>query len=248
MRLFDKIFGARTEEKKIRAQYKDAKYFMSQIERCDRFIESDKQNEIEYLKSHDRLNSFHYLSSVTIRLKKIENIYSRGEDINKLVIIFKEATNFFSKGWSEHYQGYPLLLQMVSFAILLDVEDGEMKKIKDFLKKAEESSIEEIWKPDSLVYFLIGENTERTGDTPYQKLYEISKLSKPEAESAIEKYLDKWYGMHKDDPWYNTHLRDKGYSGYWAWEVGAFVKVMGLDDSRFKDNIYYPYDMVHWKE
>jgi hypothetical protein len=52
--------------------------------------------------------------------------------------------------------------------------------------------------------------------------------------------------LHKTELWYGTHLKDKGYSGYWAWEVAAVVKILGLDDLIFKDNPYYPYDMVHW--
>ncbi|GAA4207968.1 DUF1911 domain-containing protein [Pedobacter jeongneungensis] len=246
MGFFNKIFGGTVEPKKLRTQFKNEKHFLEEIRFFRKMIKIYEEDDRKKLQNGGTISGQNYLSYCRKFLKVIECEYSLGKD--NVEHDFKEAVSFFSKGWSEHYQGYPLLLQMVSFAILLDVEDGEMKKIKDFLKKAEESSIEEIWKPDSLIYFLIGENTERTGDTPYQKLYEISKLSKPEAESAIEKYLDKWYGMHKDDPWYNTHLPDKGYSGYWAWEVGAFVKVMGLDDSRFKDNIYYPYDMVHRKE
>lgn len=38
------------------------------------------------------------------------------------------------------------------------------------------------------------------------------------------------------------------YKGYWAWEVATVVKVKGLYDTSFKDNPYYPYDMVHWED
>jgi hypothetical protein len=105
-----------------------------------------------------------------------------------------------------------------------------------------------MWKPDSLVFFLIGEkDKKRKSAVPaYQKLYEITQMSKEEAEKSIKKYLEGWYQMNKNAPWYNNHLRDSGYSGYWAWEVAAVVKIMGLDDSSFKNNPYYPYDMVHW--
>jgi hypothetical protein len=31
-------------------------------------------------------------------------------------------------------------------------------------------------------------------------------------------------------------------------EQGALVKILGLNDSILKDQQYYPYDMVHWRD
>jgi hypothetical protein len=36
--------------------------------------------------------------------------------------------------------------------------------------------------------------------------------------------------------------------GYWSFENGALVKILGLDDSSLKEVQYYLYDMVHWNE
>ena len=256
MGFLDKLFGntPKQDEKqqakpKVRALHRDSKYFQGQIDRCNRFIKSDKENEINYLKDHDKLRPAHYLSSTSIRNKKIECFYSLGEPIQIMQPIFKESIENFSQAWTEDYQGYPLLLQMVSLGILLKSDEEEFKKITDFLHKATQSNIEEMWKPDNLIFFLIGaKDHQRKGDKPYEKLYEITQLPKLEAEKAIKDYLEVWYSLHQTDPWYNTHLRDSGYSGYWAWEVAAVVKVMKLNDSSFKDNPYYPYDMVHWEK
>ena len=38
------------------------------------------------------------------------------------------------------------------------------------------------------------------------------------------------------------------HDGYWSFESGALVKVLGLDDSSLKGLPYYPYDMVHWND
>ena len=256
MGFLDKLFGnsPKQEERKqikpkVRALHRDSKYFQGQIDRCNRFIKSDKENEINYLKEHDKLRPAHYLSSTSIRNKKIECFYSLGEPIQIMHPIFKESVENFSQGWSEDYQGYPLLLQMISLGILLEVPEAEHQKIKEFIYKTHHSNIETIWKPDNLIFFLMGDaKNKRKGDKPYEKLYEITQLPKLEAEKAIKDYLEVWYSLHQTDPWYNTHLRDSGYSGYWAWEVAAVVKVMKLNDSSFKDNPYYPYDMVHWEK
>ena len=48
--------------------------------------------------------------------------------------------------------------------------------------------------------------------------------------------------------WYECHKHQgKLYFGYWSFESGANIKILGLDDSILKGISYYPYDMVHFK-
>ncbi|HPO50451.1 MAG TPA: DUF1911 domain-containing protein, partial [Spirochaetota bacterium] len=52
-----------------------------------------------------------------------------------------------------------------------------------------------------------------------------------------------WYNEHKDFFWYNSHLRKTNtYRGYWAFEVAALIKMIGLDGNIFKDLDYFPSD------
>jgi len=39
---------------------------------------------------------------------------------------------------------------------------------------------------------------------------------------------------------------NNNYLGFWAWEVALIVKFLGIDDSSFKYNDFYPYDLVHF--
>ncbi|MDR0574163.1 MAG: DUF1911 domain-containing protein [Tannerella sp.] len=56
-------------------------------------------------------------------------------------------------------------------------------------------------------------------------------------------------GRHSDTGWYNDHKNGGNlHYGYWSFESGALVKILGLDDSSLKDMQYYPYDMVHWTD
>ena len=251
MGLLNKLFGSQnkqsTPKQVIRAQYKDEKYFKSEVKRCEKWMANDAEDYQEYIAKHGQLLPFHYISSCALKMDMLSILYSMGEPVSKLRPLMNEPIDLFAKGWSTDYQGYDLLLQMTSLAILLEVSEDNLKKIADFLDKADQSDIEEQWKPDSLIFFLIGkENRPRQGNNPYERLYRITQLPKAEAEKALVEYLDKWYGMHKGDAWYDSHLRVYGYSGYWAWEVAAVVKVMNLDDAGFKDNPYYPHDVVHW--
>ncbi|MCE2027997.1 PoNe immunity protein domain-containing protein [Sessilibacter corallicola] len=36
------------------------------------------------------------------------------------------------------------------------------------------------------------------------------------------------------------------YQGFWAWEAALVVKFFNIDDNSFKDNEFYPYDLVHF--
>jgi hypothetical protein len=249
MGFFNKLFGGTNENSKsnIRAQFKDEKYFNKQIERCNQFMKNDAEDFDLFIQKHGALKSHHYITATSIRIKQLNNYYSKGDDINVLVPMYLESLDFFLKGWSNEFQSYALLLQMTSLAVLFDISEEKMKLLNSFLDTAFNSKINNIWKPDSLIFFLVGNSEyKRTCNKPYEKLYEITQLSIDDATNKIKTYLEGWYGMHKKEPWYDTHLRDSGYSGYWAWETAAVVKKMKLNDNNFKDNPYYPYDMLHW--
>ncbi|MFZ6648914.1 PoNe immunity protein domain-containing protein [Undibacterium sp. TJN25] len=70
-----------------------------------------------------------------------------------------------------------------------------------------------------------------------------------ESEALLEKYLKKWYPAMKDHPrWYDGHLNiikegHAPYYGYWAFEAGAAVYLLDLDDSLI-DHLVYPKDLV----
>ena len=76
-----------------------------------------------------------------------------------------------------------------------------------------------------------------------------AEQDKAEAVKRLEKYLKKeWYRGHSDLSWHDDHKYGINHDGYWCFESGALVKVLGLDDSSLKGLPYYPYDMVHWND
>ncbi|TWP23051.1 DUF1911 domain-containing protein [Apibacter muscae] len=252
MGLLDRFFSSDSneEKKKIRAQFKNKKYFKKEINYFNKIINLLIEDNKKYKQENGENTGYQFVNLSLKYIRLLECYYSQGGDVQQILPYFEKAIENLSQGWSEEYQGYNLLLEMVSLGVLLDIPKNEFQKIKDFIHKADVSSIEDLWKPDSLIFYLLGE-TDKKRESPfpaYKKLYQITQQPKEEAEISIKKYLDNWYSMHKDEPWYNSHLRDSGYSGYWAWEVAAVVKVKGLDDTGFKDNPYYPYDMVHWED
>lgn len=73
--------------------------------------------------------------------------------------------------------------------------------------------------------------------------------AEPEARPALmKKFLEGWYKSMKPAAWYNTDRPDSGegaYYGYWCFEAALIVRLLDIDDSSFRDNVYYPVDVVH---
>lgn len=252
MKLFDKLFGHKAEQVntvKVRAQYKNEKYFRKEIVRIEDWIKKDIENNKEYREKYGDITPYHYESTRSLYNQMAECMYSMGEQIEKIRPVLMKSIDYFEKSWDENFQGMALLVNIASKSVLFEIPEEHFQKVTNFIDKAYNSKIKDMWKPDSLVFFLIGGSIQRKSQVPaFEKLYNITQLPNDKAEKKIKAYLDNWYQMHKDAPWYDSHTRSYGYSGYWAWEVAAVVKSMNLNDDSFKDNPYYPYGIIHWNE
>ena len=95
---------------------------------------------------------------------------------------------------------------------------------------------------------------ERKGDEFEFKVYDcLKQISEKDREIACEELkeylLEKWYEIHRECAWYDSHKSNKNvYYGYWSFEAGAIAKILNLNDSSLKDVPYYPYDLVHYKK
>lgn len=253
MGFFSKIFGEDKENnssQKIRSQYKDRKYFTKEIERIDLWMKDDEEDFQAYKQKNGKLENHHYIEACTIRLQKIQDIYSKGEDVEKISPVLDEALSFLFQADPAEFKDNSLFLKCCSLLLLLNKLEDHKTQIQNFIGVWENSSTDPEFKPIPAIYFIAGIENKAVSTNDYKPfvlLNNIISLSVQEAETAVKIYLEDWYSLYKEEAWYNSHLRDWGYSGYWAWEAGAVVKRKGLDDNGFKDNPYYPYDMVHWK-
>jgi hypothetical protein len=65
-----------------------------------------------------------------------------------------------------------------------------------------------------------------------------------EAAKLVKRFLEKGF-YHKHANFYNKHKNQhEVYYGYWSFESAAVVAIMGLDDSSFRENQYYPKDLI----
>ena len=236
--------------------------FSKVIKEYTEYINDDKK-EIEYIQEKELLGEQAYslpnqkvitnfnLLDINYNLRILLATYSMGADIDKIYKQYISIVSLISETWKEVI--YVPMIQMLSIGILINIEKPVFDKLIGVAKKNKEH--------DFLIDFLI-ESQKKDWEIatnsfinklPYQYTQEIIILAKSDKQAAIlalKKYLTKyWYRGHNNESWYNLHKKDiNSYYGYWSFESGALVKILGLDDSSLKEVQYYPYDMVHWNE
>lgn len=193
--------------------------------------------------------------------------YSAGYSIKDIFNDYNQAVFFAFESWDgfwklkdqggKEYDQYILsaydeMLWMLSLGYLLNIPNDTFKMLVDIIDRDKVK--------DYLFEFIIsakikerqpinGESYRDHFGIPetFAKLRAaIKELEKSKAEKLVKEFLTKaWYKNHKDAGWYNSHKsKHNVYFGYWSFETAAVVKIMGLDDSSFRDCKYYPKDLL----
>lgn len=193
--------------------------------------------------------------------------YTSGSDITTLKKEYCNVLNYINEGWTMYIvnltldkstynqytlSGYDQMLWMLSLGYLLDIPDEDFKKLVEVIDR---DSVK-----DLLFEFIIRaklqdrqpimeESYQEHFHIPncYKKLRQvISETDNTKAEKSAKEFIaNEWYKNHKDAGWYNSHKsKHDTYFGYWSFETAAIVKIMGLDDSSFRDCQYYPKDLI----
>lgn len=219
------------------------------IQKKTSFVEEDLH---EYQCTGTTWDSKQELSHFDIILRNANQIliskYSAGYPVLELIPDYLQGVQFMKKGWNAD-AGYVTMLWYLSIGVMLECHK-ELQQLSILLR--------ELSVKDKLFSFLVNNTQDYASEkllwtTPYAGLIEVIEFAKTNKEKAVErlqKYLKKeWYKGHSDCGWYNDHKSKWGvHFGYWSFESGALVKILGLDDSSLQGLPYYPYDMVHCME
>jgi hypothetical protein len=87
---------------------------------------------------------------------------------------------------------------------------------------------------------------------PYQLLMDaIEADSKQESAFCMKKFVKKWYPSMKGDASFwgkHEHIKPEfsAYRGYWDMSSAAFSYLLTLDDSSYRKEIVYPYQLVDY--
>ncbi len=225
-------------------------FIPKQAQRIERF-----ENNIKIGKTKEERIPAVKRQIFTISLHRLVAKYSFGENISNLNLEFLQIIEKFENGWKDkgetptddiHFDNYVLGLWMLSLGVLLQIQTNEFERIVKVLDNSN--------RRDYLFDYIIKSKIPSrsiTDKMTYPKYYNFLKdlIDNKSVENLI-KYLEKvWYKSMKLTYWYDNHKsKADSFFGYWSFESGALVKILGLDDTILKEQQYYPYDMVHWKE
>lgn len=259
MGLFNFNFGSSKKEQNqpIRDKIKNRKHFEKLLSEEKEIIK--QRNEIISKGNQNDTNSYIYYAIANNYMNLIKITYSLGDKIKDLRETYIVSLHFFLLGFESDEPMYFDILNRVALGFLLNISNENFQQLVDYVQRMDEQAKPADWTPDQLLWFILNSRLKKDEEQThadklafpklYKGLFKLTQVSDAqEAKKALEDYIEKWYNLNKNAPWYNSHLKKNCYRGYWAWEVAAVAKIMHIDDSDLKDNPYYPYDMVHWED
>jgi hypothetical protein len=250
----------------MRTTIKDAAYFSNYRSEITSVIERSKQWIKEGKVPSDRMSiAIDGMRSNYLKLAIAG--YSSGATKSEVSQNLLNAIKFLEPGgtdlWKlpdskgQNYNQYILsaydeILWMISLGYLLDIPTTDFNKMV--------TVIDTDGVKDILLEFIISAKVENRapidsesykGPRVIPEIFltirqTLSESDKTKATNLINTFLEKdWFQKHKEAAWHNSHKsKHNVFFGYWSFESAAVVKIKGLDDSTFKNNQYYPKDLL----
>lgn len=230
----------------IRDFIMDEKYFADYIyEEEERIIKFKRKLEANEVREDRVFHVERKIDSLQFRIWVAK--YSAGYAIDILKKEFTPLVNNMSLFWDDN-SNYIDMLWMMSIAIMLDIDKESFSILTDLVNKYNRNdSLLDLFGGYKYNYTYKVRNEKET-IAPYTILTEAIRNQNIDENILIDYVKNKWYCAHKNMGWYDVHkAKEKLYYGYWSFEAGAVAKIFNIDDSRLKDEPYYPYDLVHFR-
>lgn len=110
--------------------------------------------------------------------------------------------------------------------------------------------------PETALEFLAGlhgdslEGVEVTlsSPRPYGRLMKVVEAAPELRPKLMAEFVKHWYAECRKAYWWGQHLggpkrgEPMMYDGYWCFEAAAVTQLLGIDDTLYRDNEYYPRD------
>ncbi|MEO9511329.1 MAG: PoNe immunity protein domain-containing protein [Flavobacteriaceae bacterium] len=253
----------------MRSRYKDREYFESRIE----FAQTSEERRLRKIQNGEISQKRIYSVLVDISgnyLRSMRSRYSAGDDISNMKNDLDKSIEYLLKGASngfgklkysateiyDQYGGsfYEQVLSILSVCFLLNSSSDHFNKIAQLIDRDRVQ--------DLLFEFIIRQKVNGRKELvteSYQKYFKIPETYKGLREAIkesdkrkvtqlIDKFITKeWYSNHKEFGWYESHKKDnEAYTGYWSFETAVIVVILNIDDTNFRDNEYYPKDLVDY--
>ena len=117
-------------------------------------------------------------------------------------------------------------------------------KIIDFNNPSRDAMLENI-----MNFYVPGRGEpplECTRHLPYFKTLKIFGAAAEDRPALMKEYLRDWYESSRREGYYNSHTRGELFTGYWSLESAAITFLLNIDDSSYRDAMFYPVDLVDY--
>lgn len=216
----------------MRDKRKDKEYYRAYLDYQYSRIEK-KSAKLAESEGEKRQRVLVSLTGYEIDLLKAE--FSCGASKENLKTLLIRAMSVISENVNVTFDD---LLTLLSLAVMLDAGNDAKKLIDskaDFISE------------DRLLNLL--STYIKTGKKDWNQSVSLRKeydalnnvFASGDKEAALNEYLERWYGVHSNYAWYNSHLRDTDtYCGYWSFESAAIARILQLDSEKLSNSDYYP--------
>ena len=254
----------------MRDKIKDKEYFEKFLTEKNELITSNENAILSGEVAESKVERVKF-RNFGFRLESLVAKYSKGDSIESLKESFSEIIKRMPDEsapintkvkkrvgketvYLDQYmvEPYERMLRLLSLAYLLDVSDADFKTVFGVIDR---DNIR-----DNLYEFIIKARFPdriQAGEEEYDSKSVILKVYKnlretatendlPEAAKHVGKFLKKDF-YHKNTGFYDFHKSKINlYYGYWSFESAAISAIKGVNDSNFRDNEYYPKDLVDY--
>ncbi|SIT01162.1 protein of unknown function [Zobellia uliginosa] len=213
--------------------------------------EDEKKGIQSFPKPNTEILRSTYKTIIDYKCEILKAQYSLGESLSKIEEEFVTILTFANE--NNILVSYANLNVLLCMGVMFEINDQEFEKMVNIAEHYLNLNGESDYLMDFLIKNRIPDRKLSGSfilEKPYgdlKKIIDCSEKDKEQALKLLKDYLEKtWYKelieveTHKSK--FNIH------TGYWSWEAGAIAKILALDDSSLKNQQYYPYDMVHWKD
>lgn len=187
-----------------------------------------------------------YASIINMRFYALRYGYILGSDLNQLHNEYLEISSDFQKiDYLVHSNN---IVDILALGILFEDSLENLKKIVE---------LGDLCKVNDIVfdYLANGCGIKRTFNSKYfqddnnKVLTEIIQLAKIDNKQASEKFTNYIENEFPKNYWGENWAGDVGedFEGVCLYAYAAIAKILNLDDSLLKDNPYYTYDLVYYK-
>ncbi|MFG6467029.1 PoNe immunity protein domain-containing protein [Roseateles sp. BYS87W] len=260
---------------KRRQQFLAEKYVETKLAEFDDVIGGPEGLEAN-LKSKERQRGWHASLARGVGWEKFNRLqlaYTAGEDIGplrqELEVIVTAYERYGHLMWRDtqdrnepvftftFVDEYCTLMQLIGLCFLLHRRDllPRLAALQDG-ENGSNGGADVIYE-EFMIHVFGAENRYGTEQAcqvrPYENLfYALTEESADNQLKELNLYLKHWYKDLAGTGWHDSHKPDEygnqgGYYGYWSFEAGAAVLLLGIeDDSSLHKYLYYPKDLVAW--